>query len=141
MLHESTCCASLRMSFSRGSCRSTVSIDGPRPAFALLFFFSGGSARSTSRVAGGMHATSLVCAVMRCGCLTINTWPVVAPLRTTRSPLTYGTRRGVIKKLEDRPDSVYFRAPVKRKIYPNYYTKIKKPMDLRTIQDKINSFE
>ena len=36
---------------------------------------------------------------------------------------------------------MYFRAPVKKKFYPNYYSKIKKPMDLRTIQDKINSFE
>eukprot|EP00903_Cladosiphon_okamuranus_P011700 g11004.t2 len=48
---------------------------------------------------------------------------------------------GVIKKLEERADSVYFRAPVKKKFYPNYYTVIKKPMDLRTIQDKINSFD
>ena len=49
--------------------------------------------------------------------------------------------RGVIEKLEERDDSLYFRAPVKRNTYPNYYTKIKKPMDLRTIQTKITQFE
>lgn len=46
-----------------------------------------------------------------------------------------------MKTLGEREDSLYFRAPVKRNMYPNYYTKIKKPMDLRTIQDKINNFE
>ncbi|CAM9570841.1 unnamed protein product, partial [Hapterophycus canaliculatus] len=48
---------------------------------------------------------------------------------------------GILKKLDEREDALYFRAPVKRNMYPNYYTKIKKPMDLRTIQDKINSFD
>lgn len=48
--------------------------------------------------------------------------------------------RGVVKNLSERPDSIYFRAPVKRNV-PDYYTNIKKPMDLRTIQDKINNFE
>ncbi|CAN0412724.1 unnamed protein product, partial [Laminaria digitata] len=49
--------------------------------------------------------------------------------------------RGVTKKLHDRPDAIWFRAPVKRNAYPDYFDKIKKPMDLRAIQDKINSFE
>ncbi|CBJ28915.1 conserved unknown protein [Ectocarpus siliculosus] len=57
------------------------------------------------------------------------------PRNRMRSLLT-----GVVKNLSERPDSIYFRAPVKRNV-PDYYTKIKKPMDLRTIQDKINNFD
>ncbi|CAM9368398.1 unnamed protein product [Ectocarpus sp. 4 AP-2014] len=57
------------------------------------------------------------------------------PRNRMRSLLT-----GVVKNLSERPDAIYFRAPVKRNV-PDYYTKIKKPMDLRTIQDKINNFD
>lgn len=61
--------------------------------------------------------------------------------RTAHHTTHTAARRGVIKKLEERADAVYFKAPVKKKFYPNYYTKIKKPMDLRTIQEKISNFE
>lgn len=50
-------------------------------------------------------------------------------------------RRGITKKLHDRNDAIWFRAPVKRNLYPTYYAEIKKPMDLRTMEDKINNFE
>lgn len=71
----------------------------------------------------------------------------VAPLPTTVMGITAAHRAwaghefsGVVKNLSERSDSIYFRAPVKRNV-PDYYNKIKKPMDLRTIQDKINNFE
>ena len=46
-----------------------------------------------------------------------------------------------MKKLVGREDSLNFRAPVKRALYPDYFTMIKKPIDLRTMQEKNNAFE
>lgn len=50
-------------------------------------------------------------------------------------------RSEIMKKLAGRDDAVWFRAPVKRAMLPDYFSKIKKPMDLRTMEDRINSFE
>lgn len=41
----------------------------------------------------------------------------------------------------DRPDSAWFRVPVPRNVYPDYYAKIKEPIDLRSMQAKNIKFE
>lgn len=67
--------------------------------------------------------------------------PVVAPVVVGAVAGGFNGRRGITKKLHDRNDAIWFRAPVKRNLYPTYYAEIKKPMDLRTMEDKINNFE
>lgn len=47
----------------------------------------------------------------------------------------------IIGKLRERTDSEMFRAPVKRTMAPEYYKVIKRPTDLRTIQEKNSKFE
>lgn len=85
-------------------------------------------------------ASSILCAVPRphhhC-----HTTPTPTPIPTQHHTAPRDSDREVIEKLVERDDSIYFRAPVKKSAYPKYYTKIKKPIDLRTIQSKITSFE
>lgn len=50
-------------------------------------------------------------------------------------------RSGVIKKLVERPDSAWFRVPVARNLYPDYYVKITVPVDLRTMEERNLKFE
>lgn len=46
--------------------------------------------------------------------------------------------RHILQKLRDHPEAMIFLTPVDPKILPDYYAKIKKPIDLKTMQDKLD---
>ncbi|KAJ3416032.1 hypothetical protein HDV05_003391 [Chytridiales sp. JEL 0842] len=45
----------------------------------------------------------------------------------------------LLHKLKNHPDALIFLEPVDRALYPDYYEKIKRPIDLSTIQRKLDS--
>jgi len=62
-----------------------------------------------------------------------------APRRGRDDSLHPSALDAILKELKNHPDSWPFLEPVKKKVAPDYHQIIKKPMDLGTMQSKVNN--